>query len=339
MHISSRKFGFFGFCLVALMLAVPAMAQNRIIKGQVTDDKNQPIVGAAVSIRSTESKNIFYNLKSDKKGEYLQMGLPASSFSVVVHAEGFSPTSGGPVTPTIARDTVVNLTLTPGADFKLPIEMTAQELDQAKKDYEKYEKKKQASAEVQALFNSGLQLAEAGKHLEAIEEYKKALEKDPEQATVMGLMAESYSKINKDAEALETYHKAITLRPNDAALYTNIGVLLSKMGKNTESQEAFNKAVALNPAGAAQNYYNIGATLFNGGKTAEAADAFKKSIASDPNFAESYYQLGMCMSASPDTMQEAIKALQQYVKIGKKPDQVDVAKQIISTLEESLKKK
>jgi tetratricopeptide (TPR) repeat protein len=339
MHISSRKLRFFGFCLAALMLALPAMAQNRIIKGRITDDKNQPIVGAAVSIRSTESKNIFYNLKSDKKGEYLQMGLPASSFSIVAHAEGFSPTSGGPVTPTIAQDTVVNLTLTPGQDFKLAIEMSAQELEQAKKEYEKYEKKKQASGEVQALFDAGRQLAEGGKHLEAIEEFKKAIEKDPEQAIIMGLMAESYAKLDKNTEALETYQKAIAIRPNDAALYTNMGVLLSRIGKTAQSQEAFNKALALNPAGAAQNYYNLGAILFNDGKTADAAESFKKSIASDPNFAESYYQLGMCLSASPDTMQEAIKALQQYVKLGKKPDQVEVAKQIIATLEDSLKKK
>jgi tetratricopeptide (TPR) repeat protein len=339
MHISSRKLGSFGFCLVALILALPAMAQNRIIKGRVTNDKNEPIVGAMITIRSVESKNIFYNLKSVKNGEYLQMGLPASSFYIIVHAEGFAPSSAGPVNPSIAQDTVVNVTLAPGQDYKLPLEMSAQELEQAKKDYDKLEKRKQASAEVQTLFDSGRQLAEAGKHLEAIEEYKKAMEKDPEQVGILGYMAESYAKLNKDGEALEIYKKAIAIRPNDAALFTNMGVLLSKMGKSAESQEAFNKSVALNPAGAAQNYYNIAVTWFNSGKTAEASEAFKKSIASDPNFAESYYQLGMCLSASLDTMPEAIKALQQYVKIGKKPDQVDVAKQIIATLEDSLKKK
>jgi superkiller protein 3 len=128
------------------------------------------------------------------------------------------------------------------------------------------------------------------------------------------------------------------MSPNDASLYTNMGVILNKLGKRAESQEAFKKAASLNPASAAQNFYNLGATLVNGGNTADAAEAFKQAIAADPNFAEAYYQLGMCLSGKQETYGEAIKALQTYVKIGKKPDQVDVAKAIISTLEQALKK-
>jgi Tfp pilus assembly protein PilF len=339
MHFSSHKIGFLGFCLVVLMVSLPAMAQNRIIKGRVTDDKQQPIVGAAVTIKAVDSKTNVFNVKSNKKGEYLQMGLPAGDFYVIAHAEGFTPNSNGPVRATIAQDTVVNLTLTPGSDYKLPVEMTAQELDQIQKEMDKIEKKKLASTEVQSLFDAGMRLAQEGKHLEAIEEYKKAIEKDPEQTNVMGYMADSYSKLNKDSDALGVFQKAITIRPNDAALYTNMGVLLDKMGKKTEATEAFNKAASLNPAASPQAYYNIGATKFNGGDTAGAAEAFKKAIAADPGFAEAYYQLGMCLSGSPETMPEAIKALQQYIKIGKKADQIDVARQIITTLEESLKKK
>jgi Flp pilus assembly protein TadD len=345
MHISSRKLGFCVFCLFVLMMALPARAQNRIIKGRVTDDKNQPIAGAAITIRVIDSKKIFYNIKSDKKGEYIQIGLPASTFYVIAHAQGFLP-GYATAKPTISEDAVINLVLTPGDDAKLPIEMTEQELEQAKKEYEqakkdkeKYDKIKQDAAAVQPLFDAGRKLAEEGKHIEAIEEYRKAIEKSPEQTNIMGFMAESYSKLNQDAEALEIYHKAIAIKPNDASLYTNMGVLLGKMGKTSESQEAFNKAMTLNPASAAQAQYNIGAILFNGGHTAEAAEAFKKAVAADVNYAEAYYQLGMCLSASPETMPEAIKAFQKYVKIGKKADQVDTAKQMITALEESAKKK
>ncbi len=111
-----------------------------------------------------------------------------------------------------------------------------------------------------------------------------------------------------------------------------MGVALSKLGKTAESQEAFKKAAALNPAAAAQNFYNLGVTLVNSGKTAEAADAFKQSIAADPNFAEAYYALGMALSGKQETIPAAIEALKKYVEIGKKPDQVEVAKQIIAAL-------
>ncbi len=337
MHISSCRLAFFTGCLIALMLALPAMAQNRIVKGKVTDDKGQPIVGASIVIQAVDSKVRSYNTKTDKKGTYIYMGLPAGDYYVVARAQGFSP-NYAPAKPSIQQESVIDLVLTPGPDGKLPFEMSQQELDQIRKEAEKAEKRKAVSAEVQAIFDSGLQLAQQGKDQEAIEEFKKALEKDPEQTNIMGNMAESYSKLGKDAEALEIYQKAIAIRPNDAALYTNMGVILSKMGKNAESQEAFKKAAALNPAASAQNFYNIGATLVNNGRTAEAADAFKQAIAADANFAEAYYQLGMCLSGKPDTMPDAIKALQKYIQIGQKPDQVEVAKQIIAALQQSMKK-
>ena len=72
--------------------------------------------------------------------------------------------------------------------------------------------------------------------------------------------------------------------------------------------------------------------MVNSGQTDAAIAAFKQAIAADPNFAEAYYQLGMCLSGSPDTMADAVKALEKYIEIGNKPDQIDVAKQIIAAL-------
>lgn len=338
MHISARRIGFCAVCLVVLALALPAMAQNRIIKGKVTDDKDQPVVGAGISIQAIDSRSRKYDTKTDKKGTYIYMGLPAGDYRIVVRAQGFSPEYVQPVRPTMSQESEINIKLTPGPDQKLPFEMSEQELDQLKKEVEKAEKRKETSAEVQAFFDAGLKLAEEKKYAEAIEEFKKALEKDPEQPNIIGNMADCYSKMDKNEEALALYQKAIAISPNEAALHTNMGVVLSKMGKSAESQEAFKKAASLNPGASAQNFYNIGATLVNAGKTAEAAESFKQAIAADPNFAEAYYQLGMCLSGKVETMPDAIKALQKYIQIGQRPDQVEVAKEIIKALEQSIKK-
>jgi tetratricopeptide (TPR) repeat protein len=339
MHISSRNLGFFGVCLIMLTLALPAVAQNRIIKGKVTDDKGQAVVGASIVIQAVDSKARKFNTKTDKKGAFVYMGIPAGNYHVIVRAKGFAPDYKSPIRPMIQSDTSVDFVLTPGdQNLKLPIELSAEELEQLKQELQKAEQRKQVAADVQALFDSGLQLSQQGKDLEAIEEYKKALEMDPEQTNIMGNMAESYAKLGKNDEALDIYKKAVVINPKDAALYTNMGVILGKMGKNEESKEAFEKAAALNPASSAQNFYNIGATMVNNGRTAEAADAFRQAIAADANFAEAYYQLGMCLSGSQETMPDAIKSLQKYVQIGKKPDQIEVAKQIIAALEQSLKK-
>jgi tetratricopeptide (TPR) repeat protein len=338
MHISSRKFQVVGILFFLLAPALPSMAQNRMVQGKVTDDKGQPIKDAQISIQSIDSSRQPYVCKTDKKGVYIYMGIAGGDYRIVVRAAGFQPEVKSPVRPTIQEPTVNDFQLKPGEDRKFDFEMSAQERDKLKAEVEKQEKRKQASAEVQSLFDAGLKLAAEGKHEEAIAEFKKALEKDNEQANIWANMADSYSKMGKDAEAVETFKKAIAIRPNEAALYTNMGVVLSKMGKNAESQEAFKKAAELNPASSAQNFYNIGATLVNNGKTQEAADAFRQAIAADPNFAEAYYQLGTCLLSKPDTMADAIKALETYIKIGKKPDQVQAAKDIIDALKSSTKK-
>jgi Tfp pilus assembly protein PilF len=339
MHISSRKISSIVISLLLLALAAPVLAQNRIIQGKVTDDKGLPVVGAQISIQAMDSKSRVYATKTDKKGTFIYMGIPAGDYRVVARAPGFQPNYKQPIRATIQEPANADIQLMPGNDGKLPFELSAEELEQMKKEAAKEEKRKQSSTEVQSLFDAGLKFAGEGKHEEAIAEFKKALEKDPEQANIMGNMAESYSKLDKNDEALEVYKKAVAISPDNAALFTNMGVLLSKMGKNTESQEAFKKAAALNPASSAQNFYNIGATLVNNGKTQEAAESFKQAIAADPNFAEAYYQLGMCLSGKVETMPDAIKAFETYIKMGKKADQIETSKQIIDVLQKSLPKK
>lgn len=314
-----------------LLMGMPALAQNRIIKGKVTNDQGQPVQGAEIKIQGLDVKRE-YTTKTDKKGEYFYMGIPYGQYRVVVRAQGFQPDYLKGIQPSISEERVVDFTLKPGQDHKLDFELSPQEIERLKQEQAKAEKQKQSSAEVKAAFDAGLALAQQGKHAEAIEEYKKALEKDPDQPYIQANMADALAKVNKNDEALAAYQKAIALKPDDSAMYTNMGVLLGKMGKTAESQEAFKKAASISPAAAGQNFYNLGATLVNSGRSAEAADAFKQAIAADPNFAEAYYQLGICLSGNPATIPDAIKSLQKYIEIGQKADQVEVAKQLISAL-------
>jgi len=318
--------------ILVTLFALPLMAQNRIVKGKVTNEKGEPVQGAVIKIQGTDVKRE-YSTKTDKKGEYIYMGIPFGEYRVVVRAQGYLPDYAQGVKPTIAADSEVSFQLKPGqSDVKLPFEMSQEEISRVKEEMQKAEKQKAASAEVKAFFDAGLQLAQQGKYAEAIEQYDKALEKDSEQPYIHAQKADALSRSDKLPQALEEYQKAIALKPDDAAMYTNMGVLLGKMGKVAESQESFKKAASINPAAAGQNFYNLGATLVNSGRAAEAAEAFKQAIAADPNFAEAYYQLGMCLSGNQATIPDAIKALEKYIQISKNAEQVEVAKQIIAAL-------
>jgi tetratricopeptide (TPR) repeat protein len=315
-----------------LTLALPAAAQSRAIKGKVTDQNGKPVADAQVTIQGMD---VYRNLttKTNKKGEYLYiLGMQSGLYRVIVRKAGFQPAYKENIRPEMQEQSEVDFTLEPGEDQKLPFEMTDAEREEFKKKYEAQEKRRQFSAEVKAHFDNGIKLSDAGDYEGAIKEFNQALELDPTQSGIVARIADVYFKMGNNDQALADYKKAIEMNPNDPTLYTNMGVVLSKMGKTAESQEAFKKAASMNPASAAQNYYNLGITLVNSGNSEEAATAFKQAIAADPNYAEAYYQLGMSLSGKQDTIPAAIEALKKYLQIGQKPDQIEVAKQIIAAL-------
>jgi len=317
--------------LLALIFSLPAAAQNRVIKGKVTNDKGEPVVGAAVLIQGTDVKRE-YKVNTDKKGEYFYMGIPFGVYRIVVRAPGYQPDYADNVKPSIAQESDIPFTLKPGEDHKLAFELSPQEMEKLKQEAAKAKEQKETGGEIKAMFDAGLALAQQGKYADAVVEFKKALEKDPLQPYILANMGDALSRLNQMPEALDAYQKAIAAKPDDAAMYTNMGVLLGKMGKMAESQEAFKKAASINPAAAPQNFFNLGATLVNSGRPAEAAEAFKQAIAADPNYAEAYYQLGICQIGNPATIPEALKALEKYTEIGKNPEQVESAKQLILAL-------
>jgi Tfp pilus assembly protein PilF len=321
---------------LSLALSLSAYSQTRQISGKVTNEKGEPIVNAQILIQRGESKQEV-RVKTNKKGEYTCLVTGPGPYAIGVHMAGYTPGYKEQVRPEIGGNNVNNFTLKEGQDTKLPMEMTDAEFAAAREKQEKADKQAPKIAEVQALINEAGALEKEGKYAEAGEKYKQALVIDNSQAAVHALLAEALMKQGKLDDALTEYNTAITLKPSDAALLTNKGVLLSRMGKTAESQEAFKAAAQANPSEGGKAYYNLGVTLINAGQVDQAVSAFKQAIAADPNYAESYYQLGLSLSAKPDTIPEAIQMLKKYVSMGTSasPENAEVAKQLISSLEPS----
>ena len=59
--------------LATLAFALPAAAQG-LVQGTVTDTQGQPVEGAAVAIEQ-EGTNRHFDMKTNKKGEFMQIGL------------------------------------------------------------------------------------------------------------------------------------------------------------------------------------------------------------------------------------------------------------------------
>jgi tetratricopeptide (TPR) repeat protein len=315
-----------------MILVVPAMAQNRAIRGLVTDEKDQPVADAKITIQATDLYRVLSD-KTKKNGTFMfLLGLQPATYRVIVRKAGYQPQYQQNIRPELQEEKEVNFKLVPGPDSKLPFEMNDQEKAQLSKQYSEQKERSKFSAEVKAHFELGVKLYEETKYTEAMESFNKALEKNPKQPGIVSRVADCYMKLEKNEEALANYDKAIEMNSLDPNVYMNRGVVLSKLGKIAESQEAFKKAAEMDPSSAAKNFYNLGLTMINTGNNDKAIEALKQAIAADAGYAEAYYQLGMVLSAGQDTIPAAIEALKKYLEIGQKEDQKQIAKEIIGVL-------
>ena len=72
-----------GVLAIAVIFAVsgPALAQS-IVRGKVLDGQGKPIEGAVVTIAGTEGSTRKAEVKTNKNGEFLQVGLPSGRYNV-----------------------------------------------------------------------------------------------------------------------------------------------------------------------------------------------------------------------------------------------------------------
>jgi hypothetical protein len=95
--------------------------------------------------------------------------------------------------------------------------------------------------------NQGVALYEAGKYEQAVAEYTKAIELDPNLASAYYNRGLAYFKMKQYDLALADFNKATELNPNASAAWTGRGTALQGLGKYKEALEAYNKALEINP--------------------------------------------------------------------------------------------
>ena len=76
--------------VAVLLLSVPfASAQTGGVRGKVQDDKGQPLPDVAVKMEFQGGMNLTFESKTNKKGEYMQIGLRPGTWKFSYTKEGF----------------------------------------------------------------------------------------------------------------------------------------------------------------------------------------------------------------------------------------------------------
>lgn len=278
---------------VALAVAAPAAAQS-IVRGKVIDAEGKPVEGATVTIEATEA-NRKAETKTNRNGEFLQVGLPSGRYNVTVTKDKLKAVQ--PVNVTQGRPNELSFQLTPVSG------LTPEQIKE--------------NAAVQTLAQGALDAMRAGRDDEAIQKFNEIVVKVPTCSDCYYNLGVAYSKKMQFTEAETAFRKVLELNPNSADAYTGLANLYNSQKKFDLAQEASAKAAELSAAGggggSAEALYNQGVILWNAGKFAEAKVQFEAAAKADPNMAMAHYQLGMA-NLNLGQIPDARAAFEQYLK-------------------------
>ena len=85
-------------------------------------------------------------------------------------------------------------------------------------------------------YDAGFDLMKAGRFLQAIEAFEKAVAADPTHAMAYTNMAYSFRRVGQHERAIELYEKALELQPDLAEAHEYMGEALLTVGKVAEAK-------------------------------------------------------------------------------------------------------
>jgi len=277
---------------VLFVMAGPAAAQS-VIRGRVVDQAGKPLEGAVVSIEATES-NRRAEVKTNRNGEFMQIGLPSGRYNVTATKDNLKQAQ--PATISQGTPVELNFQLSPQSG------LTPEQIKQ--------------NQETQALAQSAIDAMREGRDEEAIKLFNELVVKVPTCSDCYYNLGVAYSKRQEYAQAEASFLKATELAPNSADAYTGLANVYNAQKKFDQAQQVSAKAAELSGGagggGSAEALYNQGVILWNAGKFAEAKVQFEAAIKTDPKMAMAHYQLGMA-NLNLGQIPEARKAFEGYL--------------------------
>ena len=284
-------------CISAMLFtATFAAAQTGGVRGKVLDDKGQPLEGVAIKLEFQGGMNLAFDSKTNKRGEYMQIGLRPGNWKFTYTKEGFAVFSSP------ARVSLGDATVLP--DVKMVNAKAAAAAATGADD-------------IQKQFGDAVAKLQGGDNDGAIAAFEALIAKSPN-------LAEAYYNKGfaqyqkKDYAAAEvTLKKALETRAD----YSDARVLLSNV---YTTQGLKDKALEIMTSGGSSSdpkqLYNLALALLNSGKNEEATAAFLKAEAADAANPEIQYFLATAALNAGKT-DECITRLEKYLTMGPRSDQ------------------
>jgi tetratricopeptide (TPR) repeat protein len=284
--------------VTALALAVPAPAAAQstgLVKGKVVDGQQQVVEGATVILETKDGGNRRFKVSTNKKGEYIQIGLAPGVWNITASKDGVGQ---GTATVKISLGSQEQVDLTLG---KAP----ATKEETAKQDA------------MSKAFNEGVAFTQAGKLDEAIAKFTEAKSANPDCYACQFNIGLAYAGKKDVAKAEEAFLAAGALKPDSPEPYNQLAQLYNASRQFDKAAQAATEA-AKRSGGATggatpEALFNQGIVMWNANKYPEAKTAFEGAIKAKPDYAEAHYRLGMA-SLNTGDMAGARTAFENYIK-------------------------
>jgi tetratricopeptide (TPR) repeat protein len=279
-------------------LAPTAAAQSGQLKGKVVDAEGKPVQGAQILIEFAEGVNRKFEVKTDRRGEFIQIGLQPGAYKVTATVEKLGSFSQQ-TRVTLSRPAEVVFEFKPGAGGGDPA----------------------AAAKAAALkksFEEGVAATQA-------KNYDLAIQKFQEAATAMPSCYDCYYNIGyahsqkKDDKAAEAaWLKAVELKSDYSEALNALATLYNNQKRFDEASAMSAKAAAagsvIGGSGNADAVYNQGIILWNQGKIPEAKVKFEEALKVNASHPEANFQMGMAL-LNEGNMAGAISSFEKYLQL------------------------
>lgn len=295
----------FVLTLLALLIFFPdfSSAQTAVVRGIVIDRQGNPLEDAKITFYD-QTRGTKYTTRSDKKGKFIKIiivGSPPSVYKLTVELEGYFP-----------FESRYQGKLGVVEELKITLEKIPPKIEEDR-DYAE-----------------GINFFQQGRYKNAIESFKKSIEKFPDNVDIQYNLGLSYLRNGNIDEAINQFNKAIELNPEVIEFYLALGECYFKKGEREKALETFSRAMEIQPNNP-KTHYNLGIVHYRDDRTEQAIQSFETSIELDPNFSSSYYQLGLAYTKTGD-FKKAIKCFEEFLRLEPNSSDANLVKEMIEKL-------
>jgi tetratricopeptide (TPR) repeat protein len=278
-------------------MASPAAAQTGMVRGKVVDAEGKPLQGVVITIEFADGVNRKFEVKTDRRGEYIQIGLAPGNYKVTATHEKLGAQSAN-VRVNLTKPVDANFAFTPGTGGPSAADMAK-------------------AAEVKKAFEEGVAASKSGNHDLAIEKFTAAAGVMPNCYDCFYNIGYAYLQKKDEKQAEASWLKAQEIKPDYPEALNALATLYNNQKRFDEAAAMGAKAASAGGGaggGNADAIYNQGIILWNQGKIPEAKAKFEEALKANPNHPESNFQLGMAL-LNEGKMPEAIAGFEKYLSL------------------------